>query len=194
MAQVFNRTPMTDEILKSDEAKVLYNGVSPVYGESFAQLWMFEARGRELDRVKALAEGLFTEFNPNTATWSLPLWEERYGIKPGADWSIERRREAVASKRRFNAPIIPPKISAMASALVGAQVDVYENTGKNKFTVYVRENVTLDKFRSAKEAIDEAKPAHLIYDIVIGGQYNPVVNNTVAVGVATNTLHYVEVS
>ena len=194
MAQIFNKTPLAEEILTSDEAKELYNMVSPIYGESYVQLWLFQAYGKALDVIKKLAEDLYLELHPGTATWLLPLWEERYGITPGADWTLERRREAVISKRKFNAPITPKKLSDMASALVGVPVDIIENTGKNKFTVYVRQNTTIEKFASAKEAIDEAKPAHLIYDIVIAEEHRPVVNNYVAVGAATNKIHYVEVS
>ena len=194
MAQLFNKTEMAEEILTSDEAKNIYNMVSPIYGESYVALWIFQAIGKELDAAKEIAVGLFSELHPETATWFLPLWEERYGITPGADWSLERRREAVISKQKFNAPITPKKMSEIASALVGVPVDVIENTGKNQFTVYVRKNTTAEKFASAKEAIDEAKPAHLIYDIVIAEEHRPVVNSYAAVGVAQIINYNVEVS
>lgn len=194
MAQIFNKTEMAEEILTSDEAKTIYNMVSPIYGESYVALWIFQAIGKELDAAKEIAMGLFSELHPETATWALPLWEERYGITPGADWTLERRREAVINKRKFNAPITPKKMSEMASALVGVPVDVIENTGKNRFTVYVRQNTTVEKFASAKEALDEAKPAHLIYDIVIAEEHVIPVSNYVAVGTAIKENYYVEVS
>ena len=194
MAQIFNKTEMAQEILTSDEAKTIYNMVSPIYGESYVALWIFQAIGKELDVAKEIAIGLFSELHPETATWTLPLWEERYGITPGADWTLERRREAVISKRKFNAPITPEKMSDIASALVGVPVDIVENTGKNKFTVYVRMNTTVEKFASAKEAIDEAKPAHLIYDIVIAEEHIVPISNYVAVGTAIKETYYVEVS
>ena len=194
MAQILNKTEMAEKILTSDEAKELYNMVSPIYGESYVALWIFQALGTGLDVAKALAEGLFQELRPETATWFLPEWEKRYGITPGADWTLERRREAVISKRKLNAPITPKKLSEMVSALVGVPVDIIENTGKNQFTVYVRQNTTAEKFASAKEAIDEAKPAHLFYDIVIAEEHVIPVNNYVAVGAATKENYYVEVS
>ena len=194
MAQIFNKTELAEEILTSDEAKTIYNMVSPIYGNSYVALWIFQAIGKELDIAEQLAEGLFQELRPETATWFLPEWEKRYGITPGADWTLERRREAVINKRKFNAPVTPEKLSALASALVGVPVDIIENTGKNKFTVYIRQNTTTEKFDSAREAIDEAKPAHLIYDIVIAEEHIVPVNNYVAVGAATKEYHNVEVS
>lgn len=194
MAQIFNKTEMAEEILTSDEAKNVYNMVSPIYGESYVALWIFQAIGTGLDTAKQLAEDLFRELHPETATWFLSEWEKRYGITPGADWTLKRRREAVINKRKFNAPITPNKLSEMASSLVGVPVDIIENTGKNQFTVFVRQNTTAEKFASAKEAIDEAKPAHLIYDIVIAVEHIVSVNNYVAVGTATKENYYVEVS
>ena len=194
MAQIFNKTELAESILKSDEAKRIYNMVSPIYGESYVALKIFQAQGKELDRVKALAEDVSRQLNPETATWLLPEWEKRYGITPGADWSLERRREAVINKRKIKAPITPKKLSEMASALAGVPVDVIENTGKNQFTVYVRQNTTAEKFASAKEAIDEAKPAHLIYDIAIAEEHVVPVSNYVAVGTAVKENYYVEVS
>ena len=194
MAQIFNKTETAETILTSDESKLIYNMVSPIYGESYVALWIFRAIGEALDRAKGYADDVYLQLNPETATWLLPLWEERYGITPGADLSLERRREAVISKRKFNAPLTPRKISDMASALVGVPVDAIENTGKNQFTVYVRQNTTVGKFASAKEAIDKAKPAHLIYNIEIAEEHQLTANNYVAVGTATNVIHYVEVS
>lgn len=194
MAQIFNKTEMAEEILTSDEAKNIYNMVSPIYGNSYVALWIFQAIGKELDIAEQLAEGLFQELRPETATWFLPEWEKRYGIIPGADWTLERRREAVISKRKFNAPVTPEKLSALASSLVGVPVDIIENTGKNKFTVYIRQNTTTEKFDSAREAIDEAKPAYLIYDIVIAEEHVVPVNNYIAVGATPKEYYNVEVS
>ena len=194
MAQIFNKTELAESILKSDEAKRIYNMVSPIYGESRVALKIFQAQGKELDRVKELAEDVCRQLNPETATWLLPVWEERYGIIPGADWTLERRREAVISKRKYNAPIVPKKMGALLTALIGVPVDVVENTGPNQFTVYIRKNVTVDKYANAIQFVDEAKLAHLIYNIEIAGEVTASITQQAAVTVATNKVYYVEVS
>lgn len=194
MAQIFNKTELAESILKSDEAKKIYNMVSPIYGNSYVALKIFQAQGKELDRAKELAEDVSRQLNPETATWLLPLWEERYGITPGADWTLERRREAVISKRKYNAPIVPKKMGALLSALIGVPVDIAENTGPNQFTVYIRKNVTVDKYANAIQFVDEAKLAHLIYNIEIAAEITASVIQQTAVAVATNKVHYVEVS
>lgn len=191
--ELYHSTELAEEILTSDSARQMYNYVSPIYGNSYVGLWMFQVIGLELDRMMGYFEDIPNQLNPATTTWLLPLWEERYGITPGADWTIERRREAVISKRKFNAPITPVKLGDILSALAGVLVEVIENTGKNKFSVYIRDNIPVEKFSGAKEVTDEAKPAHLIYDIEIAARNDVNVSNYIGLGVATDKIHYVEV-
>lgn len=191
--ELHHSTELAEKILTSDSARQMYNNVSPIYGNSYVGLWMFQVIGLELDRMMSYFEDIPNQLNPATATWLLPAWEERYGITPGTDWTIERRRDAVVSKRKFNAPITPTKLGEMLSALAGVLVEVIENTGKNKFSVYVRDNIPVEKFAGAKEVTDEAKPAHLIYDIEIAARNNVEINNYMALGVAINKIHYLEV-
>ena len=191
--KLHHSTELAEEILTSDSARQMYNYVSPIYGNSYVGLWMFQVIGLELDRMKGYFEEIPTQLNPATATWLLPLWEERYGITPEAEWTIEHRREAVISKRKFNAPITPVKLSDMLSSLAGVLVEVIENTGKNKFSVYVRDNIPAEKFTGAKEFTDEAKPAHLIYDIEIAARNDVDISTYIGMGAAIEKIYNVEV-
>ena len=191
--KLHHSTKLAEEILTSDCARQMYNYVSPIYGNSYVGLWMFQVIGLELDRMMSYFEDIPNQLNPATATWLLPVWEERYGITPGADWTIQRRRDAVISKRKFNAPITPVKLGDILSAFAGVPVEVIENTGKNKFSVYVRDNIPVEKFAGAKEVTDEAKPAHLIYDIEIAARNDVAISSYMGMGVTIDKIHYVEV-
>ena len=193
MIDLLNRTELAEEILSCEESRRMVNMVSPIYGESYVGLWLFQAIGAELDRLRVFLEELELQLNPATATWMLPEWERRFGITPEVDWSIQQRRDAIISKRRLTAPITAKKLEDICSALVGARVDIEENTGKNKFTVYVRDNVTVEQFKAAADAIEQAKPAHLIYDLSIAESNNVTVENYTAFGVAQKVQHFVEV-
>lgn len=192
--EIFNKTEMAEEILTSNEAKAIYNMVSPIYGESYVALWVFQAIGKALDKVSRYVEEVYEQLNPETATWLLPLWEERYGIIPGEDWTLEQRREAVISRRKFNAPITPIKLSDLVSAIAGVPVDVIENTGQNQFTVYIRRNIEVDKYANALQFVDSTKAAHLIYLLEIAAENTATLKNYVACGVSQYKSHYVEVS
>lgn len=192
--EIFNKTEMAEKILTSNEAKAIYNMVSPIYGESYVALWIFQAIGKALDKVSGYVEEVYEQLNPETATWLLPLWEERYGIIPGEDWTLEQRREAVISRRKFNAPITPIKLSDLVSAIVGVPVDIIENTGPNQFTVYIRRNIEVDKYANALQFVDSTKAAHLIYLLEIAAENATTLKNYVACGVSQYKTHYVEVT
>lgn len=193
MIDLLNSTELANEILTCDEARRMVNMVSPVYGDSYVGLWLFQAIGAELDRLRVFLEELELQFNPATATWLLHEWEKRYGITPEENWTLQQRREAVISKRRLTAPITADKLAAICSALLGVKVEIEENTGKNKFTVYVRDNISIEKFEAAADVIEESKPAHLIYDLIIAERNDVPVSNRAAIGVSQVTHHFVEV-
>ena len=193
MIDLLNRTELAEEILSCEESRRMVNMVSPIYGESYVGLWLFQAIGAELDRLRVFLEELELQLNPATATWMLPEWEKRFGITPEVDWTTQQRRDAIISKRRLTAPITAKKLEDICSALVGARVDIDENTGKNKFTVYVRDNVTVEQFKAAADAIEQAKPAHLIYDLNIAERNDAPVAIYTAFGAAQKVQHFVEV-
>lgn len=192
--EIFNKTEMAEEILTSNTAKAMYNMVSPIYGNSYVALWIFQAIGMVLDEYRVYFEEVAAQLNPETATWLLPLWEERYGIIPGEEWTLEQRREAVISRRKFNAPITPIKLSDLVSAIVGVPVDIIENTGQNQFTVYIRRNIEVDKYANALQFVDSTKAAHLIYLLEIAAENATTLKNYVACGVSQYKTHYVEVT
>lgn len=192
--EIFNKTEMAEEILTSNTAKAMYNMVSPIYGNSYVALWIFQAIGMVLDEYRVYFEEVAAQLNPETATWLLPLWEERYGIIPGEDWTLEQRREAVISRRKFNAPITPIKLSDLVSAIVGVPVDIIENTGQNQFTVYIRRNIEVDKYANALQFVDSTKAAHLIYLLEIAAENATTLKNYVACGVSQHKTYHVEVS
>ena len=66
---------------------------------------------------------------------------------------------------KYIPPVNPAKLAEYASAAAGVPCEVIENVAKNTFAVVLRANSdTIDR---AKQAIDEAKPAHLIYIIYV---------------------------
>lgn len=193
MIDLFNRTELADEILSCEESRRLVNMVSPVYGDAYVALWLFHAAGAELDRLRVILDELRQQLDPATATWLIPEWEKRFGFTPEKDWTLQQRRDAIISKRKLTAPITAKKLEDICSALLGVRVDIEENTGKNKFTVYVRDFITVEQFKAAADVIEAAKPAHLIYDLNIAEKTEVPVTNYTAVGVAQKVQHFVEV-
>ena len=159
------RTDMVEQILTSPEAQKILEYLSPIYGESYVGLWLLQVIGMQLDKVSNWTAEAALQVTPQTATWALDFWEKEYGIVPLDNWTMEQRRQNIIAQMKFVAPMTPKKLSEIASASAGVPVDIKENTGKNTFTVLVRRFT--ENFDRTKKVIDEAKPAHLIYNIQI---------------------------
>ena len=70
------KTDLTETILTSETAGRMAGYVLPVYGRSYIGLWLFQIMGIPFDEILVIAEHFFEEFFPETAVWSLPLWEQ----------------------------------------------------------------------------------------------------------------------
>lgn len=190
---LLNPTDLMQSILQSSEARKMIQFVAPVFGESYVALWLFEIIGRELDDMEDWAMDIFNQCHIQTATWSMPEWEKQYGITPESDWDLDTRRNAVLNKILFRSPMTKEKMEQLASSLTGVPVEIIENTGKNKFSVYVRSNTSVKKFEAAKTYIDRAKPAHLIYDINIASLNTADAKIYIGCASTNHIVHYLEV-
>lgn len=177
------RTDMVEEILTSEEGKRIMQMLSPIYGHSYVGLWMLQIIGMQLDKMSNWTAEAALQVTPQTATWTLDFWEQEYGIVPNASWTVEERRQNLMANMKFVAPMNPSKLEEIASTVSGVPVDVIENTGKNTFTVLVRQYT--DAYDRIKEVIDRAKPAHLIYVIKIAYLVLAEIKVYTGIGVST---------
>ena len=159
------KTEMMDKILKSPMAQQIIQQVSPIYGEAYTVLWLYQIIGTVLDQMQEWTDSLAQQRRIKTATWSIPYWEEQYGITPDASWDLEQRRQNVIAAKRYKAPINPKKMEDLISAIVGLPVTVTENIRKNTFLVNI-EGYTQEYARAVAN-IENMKPAHLIYEIKV---------------------------
>lgn len=160
------KTELTEQILQSPMAQQIIQDVSPIYGEAYTALWLFQVIGTVLDSMEEWATSLEQQVVPQTATWSLPYWEEQYGIVTDELWSAERRRQNIVNKMKNRAPMNPAKMEGIIAVAAGADARIEEMTGRNQFTVYISSREELVDEQFVRAEIDKAKPAHLIYDII----------------------------
>lgn len=166
------RTELMDEILKSPMAQNIVQLVSPIYGEAYTVLWLYQAIGTILDMMDEWTGSLQDQVHPQTATWSIPYWEKQYGITPDPSLSTEQRRSNILQKFRTKGQINPKRMEDLISVIAGYSTQIYENISKNKFRVAIRgyvDDLTLAEIYSL---IKEMKPAHLIYDVIIAEVVN----------------------
>ena len=113
------KTELMEQILKSKKGQELVQMMSPLYGDAYVALWILEATGRILDEMAEWSESLVDQTRPQTATWSLPLWEKQYGIVPDPSWDMERRRQNIVNKMTQRAPMNPHKLANIIAVAAG---------------------------------------------------------------------------
>ena len=90
---MYNKTELMDKILTSPEAQKIMDFVSPVYGEAYSALHLFNCIGCVLDELDEFPDTFRDQLSVKTADlWSLDYWEKQYGIVPDLDATEEDRR------------------------------------------------------------------------------------------------------
>ena len=186
------QTELMRDILTNDTAQRIIDFVSPIYGESYVGLWIFQAIGVALDDVCKIAEQLRYEMNPSTADILLSHWERQYGLPVDSSLTTEQRRARIVAKKQSRGPCNPARMAAMLSAsLGGVEVDIQENVAQNTFLVNIREGVP--SVVPAIAVIERMKPAHLIYQIRVAEQFVADADIKIAVAMTHAEQYQVEV-
>lgn len=158
------QTELMRSILTNETAKKIIDYVSPIYGDSYVGLWLFQAIGTALGEVCAIAEQMRYETTPATADLLLDYWERAYAIQTDTSLTKEQRRSKIIAKIQSHGPGNPVRLSALVSAaLGGVEVDITENVAPNTFRVNILEGV--ESIAPAVAVIERMKPAHLVYQI-----------------------------
>ncbi len=169
-----NKTDMMREILTNETAQRIINFVSPIYGNSYVGLWIYQAIGVVLGEVCEIAEQLQYETTPATAELLLDYWEDHYKIPRDSTLTAAQRRDRILTKIQSRPPCTPSRMaSAISSVLNGVPVEIHENVSKNMFLVILKDST--DNIAAAINVVERMKPAHLIYRMKaeIDGKDNP---------------------
>lgn len=121
----------------SPTAKRMISRVSPIYDRAYVGKWIFQVMGAEMDEVRLRFEQLRDQAFPETATWAIPYWEQRYGIEPVEGETDEQRRRAIITHRNAREPINPAKMERIIQSLTGCPARVTENVAPYTFTVEI---------------------------------------------------------
>lgn len=186
-------TDLMRSILTDEMAQEIIDYVSPIYGNSYVGLWMFQAIGTVLGEVNDICTALMSETTPATATVLLDHWEDHYGLQRDDTMTVEQRRSRIIRKIHSRGPCNPITLAtAVSNALGGIQVDIEERVAKNTFAVILYESVP--DLTQAQKVLDRMKPAHLIYEIRIATPATSTAQVNVGIAMTTNEKYVVEVT
>ena len=159
-----NPTELMKSILTNETAQKMIDYVSPIYGNSYVGLWIFQSIGVVLSDVCTIADQMRYETNACTADLLLDYWERQYGLPTDSSLTKEQRRARIINKKQSRGPCNSARLAAAVSdALVGAEVDITENIDRNTFRVNIYD--VIPSYKPAVTVVERRKPAHLIYRV-----------------------------
>ena len=177
------QTELMRHILKNETAQRIIDFVSPIYGESYVGLWIYEVIGFAIGEIAAIAEQLRYETNPNTTELLMSYWEEHYGLHPDSNLTMDQRRVRLLDKIRYRAPANPRRLADAMATVLGVPVSITERVAKNTFQVDILDAVAdFKKLLHALDVLEKRKPAHLIYTVAAN---NPVDETDLKLATAT---------
>ena len=150
----------------NETAKRMMSRVSPIYSQAYVAKWLYQVMGIEMEEARRYFEELRSQSFPETATWAISYWEQRYGLPIDDTLSIEARRQRITSKRGLRAPMNPARIEQIISDLCIKPCVVTEDNKNYWFyvSVYTDDDVKVN-FDDIKNRIKKIKPSHLSFSL-----------------------------
>ena len=122
------------------------------------------AKGGEFDIIRAITDDMMNQFNPQTATWGLKLWEEFLDLD-GENKSVEERRNQIILKT-LTSYITPISLERLLKGIVKTNVWVTNSIVPYTFSIEIStDNNVAVNLGSVIKVVEEVKPAHLAYEM-----------------------------
>ena len=150
----------------SPAAKRMLKTVSPIYDKSYIAKWIFQVMGLEIDEAWQFIEELRLQAFPETATWGITYWEQRYNIPPDESLSLEERRQRVIIKRGKRSPMNPARIERIVRDVTGREAIVTEENGTYTFHISILPGESTVDYQELIDTIKSVKPSHLAFKVL----------------------------
>lgn len=124
----------------------------------------------------AQAADLLEQFFIETATWSLQLWESKYGIQVDPSKTLAERRTAVRDKMTAAGNTTAEMVRQLAIALTSYEARVVVHSADYSFSLeFLGEENTLADIdvSQIRKMVEQIKPAHLQF-IISGLTWNDI--------------------
>jgi hypothetical protein len=150
----------------SPTAQRMMKTVSPIYDKSYVGKWIFQVMGLEMDEAWKLFEELRLQAFPETATWGIVYWEQRYHIAPDNSLTLEERRQRVNIKRGKRKPMNPARLEHFARAVSQRQTVVTERNEEYSFFISILPGESEVDYSELVKTIRNVKPSHISLRVI----------------------------
>lgn len=129
---------------------------------------LLEAEQMEIDRMHVEVEKQHERMCVKTADEAgIILWEKEYGLIHDSSLTLQQKRARVLAKMNSGETATPSMLAGLVKQVIDADyVNIIEYPAEYYFEVLVGTRYLADNMQIAKDAIDEARPAHLDYKFI----------------------------
>ncbi|MGE5627838.1 MAG: putative phage tail protein [Solirubrobacterales bacterium] len=125
---------------------------------------IYLAQQAQLNILNDDIQDLINQCFIDTATWSLDIWEEEYGLKTIAGYNTDYRRTRVKARMRGQGTCTKALIENVAESFSNGEVDVIEDNANSQFIVkFIGVMGIPPNMDDLQAALEDIKPAHLAY-------------------------------
>lgn len=157
--------PSTEELIDNNYFVDLTKYVPDYVVELPEMEALYYVEGLELGLLKWEIEDVLKQFNIDTATWGLRLYEDKYGLTYNPSLSYEERREILKAARRGRGVINTEKIKLIAEAFSGGECNVIRHDKESYFTIqFVGVKGIPRNMQGLINELKKDKPSHLGFD------------------------------
>ena len=160
-----------DNFPTSEMAKDMLSMVSPIYNEAYVGKWIYQIMGLAMQMASDTIKGTLEEGFPQTATYTLPWWEDMYGLPVNPDLPVEERRNKIVIRRTTKRPMNPAAIERIVTQVSGRSCHLEENTDVYTYEIRIYNGesaVVYDTVREEVDKIRQAKNVIIVFETRVG--------------------------
>lgn len=122
------------------------------------------ANEAQLGKIFEALEAVFAQFDPQTATWALNLWEQAYGVPVDVGKPIDFRRSRLVAKLRGRGTSTVELVRDVASSYTDMDVEVEEFPAQYRTDIRFIGTITSPaNLEELSQSLVDVLPAHLQY-------------------------------
>lgn len=119
-----------------------------------------------LRRFLDAIDDVYLQFQPQTATWGLEMWETAFGLRTAAGAQEDQRRAALVARIRSARTATVPAVRALVAAYTDGAVNILEYPAEYRIEVYIESfNASPQWAEDIEAALADFLPAHLACDV-----------------------------
>lgn len=158
---------MSINVPTTETGKRMLRSISPIYDKAYTARWIIEVMGVEMEDARKYVEEFRLQAFPETATWGLKYWEQRYHIRTDESLTLEERRQRVIARRWKYSPMNPARLELFVGQSCGRTAHVTEYNDEYRFEIAIDGDGGALEYEKFVELLKALKPSHLEMQVIL---------------------------